>query len=148
VEVREQTAHAFKFVRGIDKCRGDTLMGVEGGGGFEDTSRGSTYGDNFFCSSGLFGETSWDLIVFRVHGVITKVLSFDGAKSSQTYVESDKGMGKLSEEFWGKVKAGGWCGNGAWGLGVGGLVVDGVGGLEVGLSVGFSGFKDIGRERR
>jgi hypothetical protein len=80
--------------------------------------------------------------------VITKVLSFDGAKSSKTYVESDKGVGKLSEEFGCKVEAGGWCGHGAWGLGVGGLVVDGVGGLEVGLSVGFSGFEDIGRERR
>jgi acyl dehydratase len=80
--------------------------------------------------------------------VITKVLGFDGSKSSETYVESDKGVGKLSEEFGGKVKAGGWCGHGAWGLGVGGLVVDGVGGLEVGLSVGFSGFEDIGRERR
>ena len=148
VEVSEQTAHAFKFVRGIDKCRGDTMMGVEGGGGFEDTSRGSTYGDNFFCSSGLFGKTSWDLIVFCVHGVITKVLSFDGSKSSETYVESNKGVGKLSEEFGCKVEAGGWCGHGAWGLGVGGLVVDGVGSLEVGLSVGFSGFEDIGRERR
>ena len=46
------------------------------------------------------------------------------------------------------MEAGGWCGNGARGLGVGSLVVDGVGGLEVGLSVGFSGFKDIGGERR
>jgi hypothetical protein len=79
--------------------------------------------------------------------VITKVLSFDGAKSSETYVESDKGVGKLSEEFGCKVEAGGWCGHGAWGLGVGGLVVDGVGGLEVGLPVGFSGFEDVGGER-
>jgi len=46
------------------------------------------------------------------------------------------------------VEAGGWCGNGARRLGVDGLVVDGVGGLEVGLSVGFSGFEDIGGERR
>ena len=46
------------------------------------------------------------------------------------------------------MEAGGWCGNGARGLGVGSLVVDRVGGLEVGLSVGFSGFKDIGGERR
>jgi hypothetical protein len=80
--------------------------------------------------------------------VITKVLSFDGSKSSETYVESDKGMGKWSEEFGGKVETSGWCGNGARGLGVGGLVVDGVGSLEVGLSVGFSGFEDIGGERR
>jgi hypothetical protein len=35
--------------------------------------------------------------VFRVHGVITKILSFDGSKSSETYVETDKGVGKLSE---------------------------------------------------
>jgi hypothetical protein len=80
--------------------------------------------------------------------VITKVLSFDRSKSSETYVESDKGVGKLSEEFGCKVEAGGWCGNGARGLGVNGLVVDGVGGLKVGLSVGFSGFKDIGGKRR
>ena len=78
-------------------------MRIEGGGGFEDTSRGSAYGDNFFCNSGFFGESSWNLIMFRVHGVITKVLSFDGAKSSETYVESDKGVGKLSEELGCKV---------------------------------------------
>ncbi|NBY67131.1 MAG: hypothetical protein EBQ51_08705 [Verrucomicrobia bacterium] len=28
------------------------------------------------------------------------------------------------------------------------MIVDGVGGLEVGLSVGFPGFEDIGGERR
>jgi hypothetical protein len=44
--------------------------------------------------------------------VITKVLGFDGSKSSETYVESDKGVGKLTEEFGGKVEASGWCGNG------------------------------------
>ena len=123
-------------------------MGIEGGGRFEDTSRGGAYGNKLFSSSGFFGESCWDLIVFRVHRVITKVLSFDRSKSSETYVESDKGVGKLSDEFGCKVEAGGWCGHGAWGLGVGGLVVDGVGSLEVGLSVGFSGFEDIGRERR
>ena len=82
VEVSQQSAHAFKFVGGIDKCGGGTLMGVEGGGGFEDASRGGAYGDKFFRSSGFFGESNWDLIVFRVHGVITKVLGFDGSKSS------------------------------------------------------------------
>ena len=87
-------------------------MGVEGGGGFEDASRGGAYGDKFFRSSGFFGESNWDLIVFRVHKVITKVLGFDRSKSSETYVESDKGVGKLSEEFGGKVEACGWCGNG------------------------------------
>ena len=147
VKVREQTADAFKFVGGIDKCRGGTLMGIEGGGGFEDTSGGGAYGNKLFGGSGFFGESSWDLIVFRVHGVITKVLGFDGSKSSETYVKRDKGVGKLSEEFGCKVEAGGWCGHGARGLGIGGLVVDGVGSLEVGLSVGFSGFEDIGRER-
>ena len=123
-------------------------MGIKGGGRFEDTSGGGAYGNKLFGGSGFFGESRWNLIVFRVHKVITKVLSFDGSKSSETYVESDKGVGKLSEELGCKVKAGGWCGNGARGLGVGGLVVDGVGGLEVGLSVGFSGFEDVGRERR
>jgi hypothetical protein len=122
--------------------------GNRGRGGFEDTSGGGAHGDKFFCSSSFFGESSWDLIAFRVHGVLTKVLSFDGSKSSETYVESNKGVGKLSEEFGGKVEAGSWCGNGARGLGVCGLVVDGVGGLEVELSVGFSGFEDIGWERR
>ena len=97
VEISEQTAHAFKFVGGVDKCRGGALMGVEGGGRFKDASRGGAYGDKFFGSSGFFGESNWDLIVFRVHGVITKVLSFDGSKSSETYVESNKGVGKLSE---------------------------------------------------
>jgi hypothetical protein len=80
--------------------------------------------------------------------VITKVLGFDGSKSSETYVESDEGVGKLSEEFGCKVEAGGWCRHRARRLGVGGLVVGWVGGLEIGLSVGFSGFEDIGRERR
>ena len=46
------------------------------------------------------------------------------------------------------MEAGGWGGNGARGLGVGGLIVDGVGRLEVGLPVGFPGFEDVGRERR
>ena len=148
VEVREQTAHAFKFVGGIDKCRGGALMGIEGGGRFEDTSGGGAYGNKLFGGSGFFGESRWNLIVFRVHKVITKVLSFDGSKSSETYVESDKGVGKLSEELGCKVQAGGWCGHGARGLGVCGLVVGWVGGLEVGLSVGFSGFENIGGERR
>jgi len=57
-------------------------MGIEGGGRFEDTSGSGAYGNKLFCGSGFFGESSWDLIVFRVHGVITKVLSFDGPKSS------------------------------------------------------------------
>jgi len=103
VEVREQTAHAFKFVGGIDKCRGRALMGIEGGGRFEDTSGGGAYGNKFFGGTGFFGESCWDLIVFCVHKVITKVLSFDGSKSSETYVESDKGVGKLSEELGCKV---------------------------------------------
>ena len=85
VEVREQTAHAFKFVGGVDKCRG------------------GAYGNKFFGGTGFFGESCWDLIVFCVHKVITKVLSFDGSKSSETYVESDKGVGKLSEELGCKV---------------------------------------------
>ena len=148
VEVREQTADALKFVGGIDKCRGGALMGIVGGGGFENAGGGCPNSEESVRGSSFIGEARWNFIVFRVNGVITKVLSFDGSKSSETYVESEKGVGKLSEEFGGKVEAGGWCGNGARGLGVGSLVVDGVGGLEVGLSVGFSGFEDIRRERR
>jgi len=97
VEVREQTAHAFQFVGGIDKCRGGALIRIKGRGGFEGTSGGGAYGNKLFGGSGFFGESSWDLIMFRVHGVITKILSFDGSKSSETYVERDKGVGKLSE---------------------------------------------------
>ena len=123
-------------------------MGIEGGGRFEDTGGGGAYGNKFFCSTGFFGESSWDLIMFRVHGVIPKILCFDGAESAEAYVKGHKSVRKLSEEFRGEMETGGWCGHGAWGLGIGGLVVDGVGGLEVGLSVGFSGFEDIGRERR
>jgi hypothetical protein len=57
-------------------------MGIEGGGRFEYTSGGGAYGNKLFGGSGFFGESSWDLIVFHVHGVITKVLGFDGSKSS------------------------------------------------------------------
>jgi hypothetical protein len=86
--------------------------------------------------------------MLRVHGVIPKILCFDGAKGAEAYVESDKGMGKLTKEFGCEVKAGGWCGNGAWGLGIGGLVVDGVGGLEIGLALSFPRFEDVGRKGR
>jgi len=46
------------------------------------------------------------------------------------------------------VKSGSGSGDGAGFFGVGGLVGCNVGGVEIGLAVGFTGFEDIGRERR
>jgi hypothetical protein len=121
-------------------------MRGEGGCGFEDAGGGGADGDKFVGGSGCFGESSWDFIMFRVHRVITKVLCFDGAKGAESDVESDEGVGKLGEEFWGKVEASGGGGDGAWRLGVGGLVVGGVGGLEIGLALNFAGLENVGRE--
>ena len=53
-------------------------------------------------------------------------------------------MGELGEEFGGEVEAGGGGSDGAWELGVGGLVVAWVGGLEIGLALNFTGFEYIG----
>ena len=89
MEISEEAAHPLKFVGGVDKCGGGALMGSEGGGGFEDSGGGGAHGNKLFGGSGFFGESSWDLIVFRVHGVITKVLGIDGSKSSETYVECE-----------------------------------------------------------
>ena len=63
-------------------------------------------------------------------------------------MEGDKSVGKLGKEFGGEVEAGGGGGDGAWGLGVGGLVVAWVGGLEIGLALHFTGFEDVRRKRR
>ena len=144
VEVGEETADPFKFVGGIDECGGGALMRGEGGGGFEYAGGGGADGDKFVGGGGFFGESSWDFIMFRVHRVITKVLCFDGAKGAESDVKSDEGVGKLGEEFWGKVEASGGGGDGAWGLGVGGLVVGGVGGLEIGLALNFAGLENVG----
>jgi len=46
------------------------------------------------------------------------------------------------------VEAGGGGGDGAGGLGIGGLVIGRVGGLEIGLSLSFTGFEDIGGKGR
>ncbi len=113
VEVGEETADPFKFVGGIDECGGGALMRVEGGGGFEDAGGGGADGDKLVGGGGFFGETSWDFIIFRVHGVIAKVFSFDGAKGAESDVESDEGVGKVGEEFWGKMEASGGGGDGA-----------------------------------
>ena len=121
-------------------------MRGEGGGGFEDAGGGGADGDKFVGGGGFFGEAIWDFIMFRVHRVIAKVLCFDGAKSAESDVESDKGVGKLGEEFWGKMEAGGGGGDGTGRLGVGGLVVGGVGGLKIGLALNFAGFENVGRE--
>ena len=146
VEVGEETADPFKFVGRIDEFGGGALMGGEGGGGFEDAGGGGADGDKFVGGGGFFGEASWDFIMFRVHGVIAKVFCFDGAKGAESDVESDEGVGEVGEEFGGKVEASGGGGDGAWGLGVGGLVVGGVGRLEIGLALDFSGLENVGRE--
>jgi len=86
-------------------------MRIQGGGGLENAGGGGPDGDESVCGSGFFGEPSWNFIMFRVHGVIPKILCFDGAKGAKAYVKSDKGVGKLGEEFGSEVKAGGWCGN-------------------------------------
>ena len=124
------------------------MVGVEVGGGFENAGGGGADGDGSGGGGDFFGQAKGDFVFFFVHGVITKVLGFDGAKGAEADVEGDKGVGKLGEEFGGEVEASGWGGDGAWRLCVGGLVVDGVGGLEIELALDFSGFKDVGWERR
>jgi hypothetical protein len=79
--------------------------------------------------------------------VIAKVFCFDRAKGTESDVESDEGVGEVGKEFWGKVQASGRGGDGAWGLGVGGLVVGGVGGLEIRLALNFAGLENVGGER-
>jgi hypothetical protein len=46
------------------------------------------------------------------------------------------------------VKACGWGSDGAWELGIGSLVVDGVGGLEIELALGFPRFEYVGWKGR
>ena len=121
-------------------------MRGEGGRGFENAGGGGTDGDQFAGDGGFFSKTSWYFIVFRMHGVIAKVFCFDRAKGAESDVKSDEGVGEVGEEFWGKVEASGGGGDGAWGLGVGGLVVGGVGGLEIGLALNFAGLENVGRE--
>ncbi len=144
VEVGKETADPFKFVGRIDECGGGALMRGEGGGGFEDAGGGGADGDKFVGDGGFFREASWDFIMFRMHGVIAKVFCFDRAKGTESDVESDEGVGEVGEEFWGKVEASSGGGDGAWRLGVGGLVVGWVGGLEIGLALNFAGFEYIG----
>jgi hypothetical protein len=113
-------------------------MRIQGGGGFENAGGGCPDGDESVCGSSFFGEASWNFVMFGVHGVISEILCFDGAEGAEAYVESDKGVGKLGEEFRGEVEACGWGSDGAQGLGVSGLIVDGVGGLEIELALDFS----------
>ena len=89
------------------------MMGGEGGGRFEDAGGGGTDGDKFAGDGGFFSEASWDFIMFRMHGVIAKVLCFDRAKGAESDVESDESVGEVGEEFWGKVEASGRGGDGA-----------------------------------
>jgi hypothetical protein len=57
-------------------------MRIQGGGGFENAGGGCPDGDESVCSSCFFGETRWNLVMFRVHGVISKILCFDGAEGA------------------------------------------------------------------
>ena len=64
MEVGEETADPFKFVGGINEGGGGALVGGEGGGGLEDAGGGGTHGDEFVSGCSLFGEASWDFVVF------------------------------------------------------------------------------------
>ena len=119
-------------------------MRMEGGSGFEDAGGGGTVGDEFVGGISFFGKACGNFIMFCVHRVIAEVLCFDGAEGAEADVESDEGVGELGEEFGGEVEAGGGGSDGAWELGVGGLVVAWVGGLEIGLALNFTGFEYIG----
>ena len=88
-------------------------MRIQRRGGFENAGGGGPDGDESVCGSSFFGEAGWNFIMFCVHGVISKILCFDGAEGAEAYVKSDKSVGKLGEEFRGEVETGGWCGNGA-----------------------------------
>jgi len=121
-------------------------MRGEGGGGLEDAGGGGADGDKFIGGGGFFGEACGNFIMLCVHRMIAKVFCFDRAKGTESDVESDEGVGEVGKEFWGKVEASGGGGDGAWGLGVGGLVVGGVGGLEIGLALNFAGLEDVGGE--
>jgi len=119
-------------------------VGGEGGGGFEDAGGGGTNGDEFVGGISFFGKACGDFIMFCVHGVIAKVFGFDWAEGAEADVEGEEGVRKLGKEFGGEVEAGGGGGDGAWGLGIGGLVIRQVGGLEIGLALNFTGFEYIG----
>jgi hypothetical protein len=86
--------------------------------------------------------------MFCVHRVIAEVFCFDGAEGTEADVEGDKSVGELGKEFGGEVEAGGGGGDRAGGLGIGGLVIGRVGGLEIGLSLNFTGFEDVGGKGR
>ncbi len=119
-------------------------MRMEGGSGFEDAGGGGADGDEFVGGISFFGKTCGNFIMFCVHRVIAEVLCFDGAEGAQADVEGEEGVRKLGKEFGGEVEAGGGGGDGAWGLGIGGLVIGRVGGLEIGLALSFTRFEDIG----
>ena len=88
-------------------------MRIQGGGRFENAGGGCPDGDESVCCSCFFGETRWSFVMFCVHGVISKILCFDGAEGAEADVKGDKSVGKLSEEFGGEVESSGGCGNGA-----------------------------------
>ncbi len=123
-------------------------MRMEGGSGFEDAGGGGADGDEFVGGISFFGKACGNFIMFCVHGVIAKVLCFDGAEGAEADVEGKEGVRELGKEFGGEVEAGGGGGDGAWGLGIGGLVIGRVGGLEIGLALSFTGFEDVRRKRR
>jgi len=121
---------------------------MEGGSGFEDAGGGGADGDEFVGGISFFGKACGNFIMFCVHGVIAKVFCFDWAEGAQADVEGEEGVRKLGKEFGGEVEAGGGGGDGAWGLGIGGLVIGRVGGLEIGLALNFTGFENVGGKGR
>ena len=123
-------------------------MGGEGGGGFENAGGGGADGDEFVGGISFFGKACGNFIMFCVHRVIAEVFCFDGAEGTEADVEGDKSVGELGKEFGGEVEAGGGGGDRAGGLGIGGLVIGRVGGLEIGLSLNFTGFEDVGGKGR
>ena len=95
MKISYEAANSFKLVGRIEKGGGGALMWIQRGGGFENSGGGSPDGDESIRGSSFFGEASWNFIMFRMHGVIPKILCFDGAKGAEAYVESDKGVGKF-----------------------------------------------------
>ena len=147
MEVGKQAADPLKLIGRINKSRRRPLMGIEGRGGLKNPCGSRADGNDFIRLVGFLNESRGDFVCLGVHGVVPVVWGFDGAKRAQTHVKSDKGMGKLSQEFWREVKSGGGGGDGSEILGVGGLVIREIGWLEIRLAMGFAGFQDVGRER-
>lgn len=138
VKVGHDSSHPFELVRRVNEGRRGSLVRVQMGCGFQDANRGGADRDKLIRFRDFFGKTSRDFVMFRVHGVLAKILCLDGAEGAEANVECDEGMGKLPQEFGSEVETGGGGGNRARGLGVGGLVVGGVRSLKIGLPLSFA----------